>query len=297
MEPQVEKIKFSWWNTSLAPSAKSRSTPEQKNIACAVILHLIEVGRADFIALGEMSHDDFVCVSEICRVEGYTFVTEITSVGRSSFDVCYIYNSEKIWIASTKDIVTTKGSSTLKVAKKIELVVAGATSFFHVYISHWPSRLWCKQNDANRHLLGIRLRDSIDTVIEESGESPFVILLGDYNDEPFDESLSQQVMASRDIDLVSKRKHLFYNPFWRYLCKTKNDYPVSGSYYYKSGEITRWHTFDQVIFSHAFVEAKEWRLSDECDHIVEIPDYTKLVKSSDSMFDHLPVFGVIERVN
>lgn len=292
-----EQITFAWWNTSLAPSAKSRSTPEQRDVACSVIMYLIRASGADFIALGEMSEDDFRYVSEMCRFEGYVFCSEITSAGRSSFDVCYIYNSEKILISLTKDIVSIKGGATLKIAKKVELFVAGSESLFHIFISHWPSRLWCARNDASRHLFGIRLRDSINDVIAEDVKNPFVILLGDYNDEPFDDSLSQQVMASRDVELVHRREHLFYNPFWKYLCKVTNDQPAAGSYYYKSGEITRWHTFDQVIFSHAFIEAREWKLATECDHIVEIPLYTELVKSSSSKFDHLPVYGIIERVN
>lgn len=291
-----DQVVFAWWNTSLAPSAKCRSTLEQKAVACSVVLYLINVSSADFIALGEMSEEDFQYVSENCKAEGYVFVSEITAAGRSSFDICYAYNSAKIFILAARDVTTRKGGGVLKVAKKIEMVVGDSTSIFHVYISHWPSRLWCSRNDANRHLLGIRLRDSIDAIFEENAESPFVILLGDYNDEPFDESLSQQVMATRDVDLVHRREHLFYNPFWRYLCKATNDHPVSGSYYYKSGEITRWHTFDQVIFSHAFVKASKWKLAIDCDHIVEIPAYTQLVKNSNSTFDHLPVYGKVERV-
>lgn len=297
MSETCEQIIFAWWNTSLAPSAKSRSTPEQRVVACSVIMYLIEISGADFIALGEMSEEDFIHVSESCKAEGYVFSSEITVAGRSSFDVCYIYNSKKIFISSTKDIISARGNSTLKIAKKFELLVVGGSSLFHIFVSHWPSRLWCAKNDANRHLFGVRLRDSINDVLSEAGGNPFVILLGDYNDEPFDESLSQQVMASRDVELVHRREHLFYNPFWKYLCKVKNDQPVAGSYYYKSGEVTRWHTFDQVIFSHAFIEASEWRLAHECDHIVEIPLYTALVKSASSKFDHLPVYGIIERVN
>ncbi|UTL93775.1 hypothetical protein NLL86_04470 [Pseudomonas fluorescens] len=163
-------------------------------------------------------------------------------------------------------------------------------------MSHWPSRLWCSQNDAKRHLLGIRLRDSIDDVMANVSVNPFVVLLGDYNDEPFDESMSQQLMASRDIELVHRRQHLLYNPFWKYLSKPQSGSPIAGSYYYKSGEVTRWHTFDQVIFSHAFVEAREWRLASDCEHILEFTDYTQLVKDSSSKFDHLPVYGTIERV-
>lgn len=162
-----EQITFAWWNTSLAPSAKSRSTPEQRDVACSVIMYLIRANGADFIALGEMSEDDFRYVSEVCKFEGYVFCSEITSIGRSSFDVCYIYNSEKILISLTKDIVSVKGGATLKIAKKVELFVAGSESLFHIFISHWPSRLWCAKNDASRHLFGIRLRDSINDVIAE----------------------------------------------------------------------------------------------------------------------------------
>ncbi|PHN78365.1 hypothetical protein AO071_22895 [Pseudomonas syringae] len=144
-------------------------------------------------------------------------------------------------------------------------------------------------------MFGIRLRDSIEEVSNEGELQPFIILLGDYNDDPFDASLSQQVMASRDVDLVRRKDYLLYNPFWKYLCKKTSDHQVSGSYFYKAGKVTKWHTFDQIIFSHAFVNAKEWLLAHDCEHIVEIPMYTDLVKSPGSWFDHLPVYGIIKK--
>lgn len=291
-----EKMVFAWWNTSLAPSAVSRSTEEDRNVACSVIIYLIEVYGADFIALGETSEEDLEYLTSICQRSGYFFSSGISKVGRSSFDICYIYNSSKVFVADSKDVLSGKGGSTLKIAKKLELVIKGTESLFYLFISHWPSRLFCDKNDANRHLYGIRLRDSIDQVIDSVDHNPFVILLGDYNDEPFDESLSEHVMASRDVDLVNRRDHLFYNPFWKYLCKKTSGNQVSGSYFYKSGKITKWHTFDQLIFSHAFISSKEWVLSHACEHIIEIPELTDLVKSSKSHFDHLPVYGIIEKV-
>ncbi len=292
----AQQVVFAWWNTSLAPSGVSRSTAEQRIVACSVVTYLVKVCKADFIALGEMSEEDLQYLEETCDIIDYTFSSEITAAGRSFFDICYIYNRRKIFVSDSKDVLSVKGASTLKIAKKLELVVNGSESPFYIFVSHWPSRLWCAQNDADRHVFGIRLRDSIDQVSADTDTNPFIILLGDYNDDPFDSSLSQQVMASRDIDLVARRSHLFYNPFWKYLSKQTSEHQVSGSYFYKSGKITRWHTFDQIIFSHAFVRSDEWGLSKDCDHVVEIPGFTNLVKSADSKFDHLPVFGVIERV-
>ncbi|MDD2051083.1 hypothetical protein NPS46_00775 [Pseudomonas putida] len=292
----ARQVVFAWWNTSLAPSGVSRSTAEQRVIACSVVMYLIKVCEADFIALGEMSEEDLKYLENTCDLSGYSFSSEITSAGKSVFDICYIYNRQKIFVSDSKDVLSVKGTSTLKIAKKLELVVNGSESLFYIFVSHWPSRLWCAQNDADRHVFGIRLRDSIDQIAADTGSSQFIVLLGDYNDDPFDSSLSQQVMASRDIDLVERRPHLFYNPFWKYLSKQTSEHQVSGSYYYKSGKITRWHTFDQIIFSHAFVSSNEWSLSKNCDHVVEIPEFTNLVKSAHSKFDHLPVFGIIEKV-
>lgn len=291
------RVTFAWWNTSLAPSAKSRSTNEDRLIACAVIMFLINDKKADFVALGEMSKADFDFISEKLRVTGYVFVLETTKVGRSSFDVCYAYNSIKLLPLGVKDIVSKKGGATLKIAKRIDLFAAGSQSLLYVFISHWPSRLWCVQNHADRHYLGVRLRDSINDVIELSEKPPFIILLGDYNDEPFNDSLSEHVMATRDMDLVIRRAHLFYNPFWRYLGKVNLGDNMCGSYYYKSGAMTRWHTFDQIIFSHAFLKSDEWELVSMKNHIVDVPEYTQMVKASASKFDHLPVYGAIEKVN
>ncbi|WP_146117467.1 MULTISPECIES: endonuclease/exonuclease/phosphatase family protein [Pseudomonas] len=290
------QITFAWWNTGLAPSAVSRSTQDQRDVACSVIIYMMAIIQADLIALGEMSDEDFSYVAEKCAAEGYVFVSEITDAGKSTFDICYVYNSNKLFVYGSKDIISGRGKATLKVAKKLELLALGSSSMFHVYISHWPSRLWCSENNFKRSILGVRLRDQVDTIIDNMPDKPLVVLLGDYNDEPFAQSLSELLMASRDIDLVRRKPDLLYNPFWKHLSKVNAESQTAGSYFYKGGEVTKWLTFDQVIFSHAFIEAKEWRLLDDCEHILDFSDYTKLVKSSASKFDHLPVYGTIEKV-
>lgn len=287
---------FAWWNTSLAPSGKSRSTSAQRDLACQVILNLINVLRADFIALGEMSDEDLAYMAEACGLLGYSFHSGITKVGRSKFDVCYICNDQKIAVLVVKDIISQKGDTTLKIAKRIDVGVLQDGTVFNLFISHWPSRLWCERHHANRQTFGVRLRDSFESVLEDSDCSPYVIMLGDYNDEPFDESLSEQVMASRDVDLVRRKKHLLYNPFWRHLCKQTLGHHGAGSYYYKKGQTTKWHTFDQLMFSQAFLASREWRYSDGSDLIVEIPELVEMVKNPDFIFDHLPVYGIVEKV-
>jgi hypothetical protein len=62
------------------------------------------------------------------------------------------------------------------------------------------------------------LRALTEGVFEEAGHPyPYIIIPGDFNDEPFDNSLSKKLMASRDRILVGKDNRYFYNPYWRHL--------------------------------------------------------------------------------
>jgi hypothetical protein len=265
-------------------------------MACQVIVSLITEIGADFIALGEMSDLDLVDISKICEQYGYSVHSGITKAGRSKFDICYVCNDLKLSIENFRDIISKKGESTLKVAKRVDLTSLLDGTAFHLFISHWPSRLWCEQNHADRHTFGMRLRDSFDDLVQQCANYPFVIMLGDYNDDPFDQSLSEQVMASRDIDMVRRTKHLLYNPFWRHLCKQSESHQGAGSYYYKGGRTTKWHTFDQLIYSQAFLTSREWTYDHGYNLVHEMPELIEMVKNPESVFDHLPVYGKIEKV-
>lgn len=293
----VNNLTFAWWNTSLAPSGTSRSTPDQRAIACRVIINLITEVGADFIALGEMSELDIEDISKICIEFNYAVESGITRAGRSQFDICYAYNKQKIAIINAKDILAEKGNSTLKIAKRLDIVTPADETVIHLFISHWPSRLYCSSDHPDRHTYGMRLRDSYQNIISEHGASSYVIMLGDYNDEPFDKSLCEQVMASRDVDLVRRKKHLLFNPFWQHLCKRSDRHHGSGSYYYKGGTVTKWHTFDQLMYSQAFLTSNKWMYSQNNDLVHEIPELVELVMNPKIIFDHLPVFGRVERAN
>lgn len=291
-----EEIIFAWWNTSLAPSAKSRSAPDTLLIAVSVLQHLAEIKSADFIALGEVSEADLKYFADSSLLTDYKFVSAVTAVGKSNFDIGFLYNPGKLAVLNSVPITTTSGRRTLKIAQRVTLLVLDCQTIVHVFISHWPSRMYTSANDSTRHELGLRLRTKVEEILENGKADPLVILLGDFNDEPFDLSLSEQLKASRDIALVRRKEHLLYNPFWSLLGRLHSEKQSAGSYFHKSGEITKWLTFDQIIFSHGFISANKWELKTDCEHIIHIPELLALVKNRNSKFDHLPVFGIIERV-
>lgn len=130
-----------------------------------------------------------------------------------------------------------------------------------------------------------------------------MILLGDYNAELFADSLTIGLSSTRDITRVRKKPLLLYNPFWRHLGEAKIykqgiDTTIKnrcGSDYYKSGSITRWYTFDQMLFSSYFIGNSDWHLNEELTGIIDEPELFNWVIDPKQKFDHLPIISVLEK--
>ncbi|MEC4599257.1 endonuclease/exonuclease/phosphatase family protein [Burkholderia vietnamiensis] len=293
-----------WWNTSLSPTAKAgRSTQADQNIAFGMIDLFTKNLLIDVICLGEMSADDVVAMRNACSVSEYAIYEGFSRAGRSAFDVCILYRKNILLLLDNKEVVSFSGKNSLKIGQRIDFALADNETVIHVFVSHWPSRLWCDEHHTDRHRLGMRLRDAVDEVLGED-HTAHVVVMGDFNDDPFAPSLEDHLKATRDRDLASRKRHFMYNPFWRHMGSNAlysadvSDPPsYGGSYYYKSGRLTRWHTFDQIIFSSSFLGNSDWHLREDAVKVVDVPSYTDLVRDHDESFDHMPVFALIEKVN
>ncbi|CAI1919996.1 endonuclease/exonuclease/phosphatase family protein [Serratia plymuthica] len=297
-----KEISFIWWNTSLSPvTRQDRSSDLEKEIALTMIVYFLTKLNADCVCLGEVSNNDIESISNICASLGYEVYNGVKPLGRTSFDTCVIFNKSKLQLLNGKEISSMKGGSNLKVAQQMDFINLVDGTILHVFLSHWPSRLWCDENGADRHYLGVRLRDAIEKLSDNQSLAN-VIVLGDFNDEPFDKSISEQLMATRDRFLAAKKRYLFYNPFWRHMCVNGvyshdcNTPGHGGTYYYKNDSKNRWRTFDQILVSSAFLGHTEWYLKESGSRVIDMPGYIEYIVDSDFSFDHMPVMAVIERV-
>jgi hypothetical protein len=124
--------------------------------------------------------------------------------------------------------------------------------------------------------------------------------MGDYNDDPYSPSLAQHLLATRDRELVRKNDSYLYNPFWRMLGESapfnhgNESKSICGTYYYSSGKPSRWFTFDQIMFSSAFFQNGPFLLNEGRSMIIWNEDLDSRIRSSDGIFDHLPVLSVID---
>jgi hypothetical protein len=168
-------------------------------------------------------------------------------------------------------------------------------------VTQAPSRLWDHERSPKRSILGTRLRDSIEELKKSYEYAPQIIIVGDFNDEPFDESLAGHLRATRDRGLAMRKDSYFYNPFWRHLGQTLPYSPLvdsenpCGTVSYNRDDETRWRTFDQIIVSSSFLDCDRWYIDEEHTRILDHPALDDIIRRGSTIFDHRPILSFIRR--
>jgi hypothetical protein len=297
------RISFAWWNTSLSPvrKRKRKTTDEERAVALEVVQQLTLVMEIDCLALGEVTAEDVLRMRNQGGLTDYDFVDGTLKTHGLQFDTGVLFRRDTLSFVDFRPLYDDSSSQRLKVANRIDFVAFGTRTPLHVFVSHWPSLLWCEENGATRQYLGVRLRDAVNELPQLSGDPAHAILLRDFNCEPFDNPLADQLLATRDRERVRNNQKLLYNPFWRCLGEAEPYVPGNsrrsycGSFFYSKGVNTRWRTFDQIILSSSFLGHSEWRLNEHYTTILPLSPLDTALPNKGGIFDHFPVISVIER--
>ncbi len=160
-------------------------------------------------------------------------------------DVAFLYNSKEFVPVNYK-CYPLEGRNDAIIRTREILYVSGVIKdidTIHFFVNHWSSRysglLETKQLRNNSAKL---LRQKLDDLIEQY-DSPKIIILGDFNDNPTDESLAKILIAKElNNDTVN---NVLYNLSYNW---GKAQY---GTLKYQS----QWSVFDQIIVSGTLLNA------------------------------------------
>jgi len=297
---EIPAIGVAWWNTALSPNAGSgRAAKTDRTRASAVMDELVDSG-CGVIGLCEVSKVDIDYFLANSLLGSFACTDPGSAAGpRSNFDTCLAYDPGIFTLVEEVDLTSSFGGSRFRVAQRFELQPVEGGKSLHVLLSHWPSRLHMGANDSRRVLYAGQLRETVNALLTDDPAAQ-IILMGDYNDEPFSESMCVGLRASRDRARSESKADLLYNPFWRHLSSYRRDPAHScadeGTYYYHSGDTTRWHTFDQMMFSHGLLTGSDGLVLDEESTRAHVaPWLEKLLLDRNSLFDHRPIVGRLLR--
>jgi hypothetical protein len=132
-------------------------------------------------------------------------IIHLESPDRRGIDVAMLYRKSKFeplfyfpvrinfpgdTLSKTRDILYVKG-------------IFSGIDTAHLFINHWPSRYGGYEDSKTKRLfVASVLRNKVDSVFR-SEANPNIIIMGDFNDEPWDESIADGLKAKTDTALLS----------------------------------------------------------------------------------------------
>lgn len=208
-----------------------------------------------FIALGNWSPPDLI---GICEVENRQVLTDLVnktplskfnylvihanSPDKRGIDVAILYNSERVKVLQSRYFGIGKAGLFTRDILYCKARLGYDTC--HFFINHWPSRSAGQlETEPNRLVAASRLRSIVDSLFHVCSKAKIVIM-GDFNDEPWDMSLSQRLQAKTDTRHA--QSDYLYN-----LSRAPESGKFKGTVKFR-GE---WTLFDQVIVSGSLLGA------------------------------------------
>lgn len=180
-------------------------------------------------------------------------------------DVALIYD-EKTFYPLTYTyfpLKTTKDS----VSKTREILyvsgILNESDTLHLFVNHWPSRYsGLLESQPQRNLAAKVLHQQIK-ILQKKYRNPKIVLVGDFNDQPTDESVVDYLKAGKlpsSVDSVEPAK--LYNLSFSWIGKEL------GTLKYQS----QWSVFDQIIVSGTLLNKEEKLFTHpEWARIVQLP--------------------------
>ncbi|MDP2880092.1 MAG: hypothetical protein Q8N89_00745 [Azonexus sp.] len=171
--------------------------------------------------------------------------------------------------------------------------------------NHWPSRSSSTGDGAEyssgfRATAGETLAYWHGRIREIKGDSVAVIAFGDFNDEPYDKSITIHARGLRNKGDVSRAKSAkFYNLSWEYLTVMTQDHkgnqrPLNGTLYF-GGDAS---LFDQILISSGLLTGKSgWRTVGGSARIEAYPPMVSHRVGEGPIRFGLPAGDVAENVN
>ncbi|MBR5476472.1 MAG: endonuclease/exonuclease/phosphatase family protein [Bacteroidaceae bacterium] len=162
-------------------------------------------------------------------------IVHVEGPDKRGADCALLYNPQLFTPLDSRLVPYTTADNDASYKTRGFLTVAGELAGEKVYIivNHWPSRY---TKSFARERAGVLVKAIKDSIVAVAPDAKIVIM-GDLNDDPDDESVKNSLGAKQNIVEVKSAGDL-YNPWWNILRRDR-----LGTLKYKG----KWNLFDQII--------------------------------------------------
>lgn len=162
-------------------------------------------------------------------------------------DVAMIYNEDVFKITSTKshELIIYDNKSSKRNYTRDQLVVSGLLEgeLIHLIVNHWPSRSGGEERSRAGRMAAAELNKKIIDSLQGKYKDAKIITMGDFNDDPHDDSMKKILNAKKHIKDVEANG--IYNPMETIL----SDQGIGTNAYRDV-----WQLFDQILVSKPFLD-------------------------------------------
>lgn len=189
-------------------------------------------------------------------------------------DVALLYRPDIFRVVHERNITIRFPFDTLIRTREILMVkgVINSLDTIHVFVNHWPSRRGgYLRSQPRRNYVAAVLKGIIDSIQQENPQAN-ILAMGDFNDEPEDESLKTVLKANTLMEEIGATK--LYN-----LMGIRNQNRSEGTLKYRD----QWSTFDQFVVSGALINGR--------NSLITGPENVRIIRSSFLFEDDKTYFG------
>lgn len=192
----------------------------------------------DIIGLCEIENKDVL--NDLVRSDALSKtsygIVHYESPDKRGIDVALLYNRDRVRLLSAKALQVRNHDLRTRDILYFKALLKNDT--FHFFVNHWPSRSAGQlETERDRFAAAGLLKQTCDSIIMQSAFS-HIVIMGDFNDEPDDESIKQILGAISAFDPLSPQK--IYN-----LSRCPSSYKIDGSLKFQG----TWNLFDQIMVS------------------------------------------------
>lgn len=162
-------------------------------------------------------------------------------------DVAMLYNADEFYPLEYEYFPLFTKSGTVRKSREILYVsgIIGGIDTVHIFVNHWPSRYGGLMETRDlRKDAALLLRSKIDALFTKAPKAK-IIVLGDFNDQPQDESIEKHLDTKSLSNKIGGAELYNLSETWGMRGK--------GTLKYQS----QWFTFDQIMVSGSLLNASE----------------------------------------
>lgn len=175
-------------------------------------------------------------------------IVHYDSPDRRGIDVALLYNPALFVVTNSKAYKHITDDENFRT--RDQLMVSGflLDRKVHFIVTHWPSRVGGEERSRPRRLEAARVtRMIVDSLLRDDPRAKIVVM-GDKNDDPKDESTAVVIGAKRNREDVKPGE--LFNVFWQ-----MHDRGIGTLAY-----MDQWNFFDQIIISHELLRRDKNKL-------------------------------------